>query len=282
MDLGLRADDRVLVFGASGWFGRELRALVALADQVPNLLWVPGPSTGAVPDDSQVEDFRPSVVVNFAALTRERVEAEGEEAFTATTQHLASRFHRHAQASSVRLAVTVSSGAAVTDTDHAYGRLKAAEERMALQLGDTRRTVVVIRAYSVSGGYVRRPRHYAFSDLILQAAQGHVHVSADSLVYRRYCSVRDVLTVALRSGANGRSGLFETGGSHVEMGELADAIVASINPRATVARSWRGGSVPHSYCSDNTSWLEWTNAAGVRTTELDEQITQAAEILLAS
>ena len=282
MDLGLRADDRVLVFGASGWFGRELRALIGLTDQAPNLLWVPGPSTGSVPDDSQVEDFRPSVVVNFAALTRERVEAEGEEAFTATNQYLASRFHRHAQVSSVRLAVTVSSGAAVIDSDHAYGRLKAAEEEMALQLGDGGRTVVVIRAYSVSGGYVRRPRDYAFSDFILQAAQGHVHVSANSPVYRRYCSVRDVLTVALRSGGNGRSGLFETGGSHVEMGELADAIVASVNPRATVTRSSLVRSVPRSYCSDNTSWLEWTNAANVRPAELDEQITQAAETLLGS
>ena len=280
MDLGLRADDRVLVLGASGWFGRELRALVALADRAPALLWVPGPSAGSVPEDSEVENFHPSVVVNFAALTRERVEADGVEAFTETNQDLTSRFCRHAQAASVRFAMTVSSGAAVTDVDHPYGRLKAAEEEMAVQLSAVGRTVVVIRAYSVSGGHVRRPRSYAFSDFILQAAQGHVHVSANSPVYRRYCSVRDALTVALRAGSNGRSGLFETGGSHVEIGELAEAIVASVNPRASVTRSSLVSSIAGSYCSDNTSWLEWSATAGVRPADLDEQIAQAAETLL--
>ena len=282
MDLGLRADDRVLVFGASGWFGRELRALVALADPVPTFLWVPGPSAEVVPDDAFVYDFHPSVVINFASLTRERVEAEGEQIFTATNEYLAGRFLTHAQTARVRLAVTVSSGAAVTETDHAYGRLKAAEEESALHLVDTRRTVVVIRAYSVSGGYVRRPRDYAFSDFILQAAEGQVRVSASSTVHRRYCAVRDVLTVALRSGGNGRSGLFETGGSLVEMGELAEAIAAIVNPRASVTRSPLSSSVSRAYCSDNSTWLEWSAAAGVRPAELKEQITQAAGILLAA
>jgi len=282
VDLGLRPTDRVLVFGASGWFGRELRALLARNAITSKVLWVPGPSSPAGPSETEIAEFQASVVVNFAALTRERVAIDGEAPFMRTNELLTRRFHQHAEASGVRLAVTVSSGAAVTEPDHPYGRMKAAEEKSALELAESGRSVVVMRAYSVSGGYVRRPRDYAFSDFIIQAASGEIRVSAASAVFRRYCSVQDALFVALQQGADGRSGLFETGGEYVEMGGLAAAIVSSVNPQAVVTRPTFQNEAPTSYCSDNSSWSEWSLDAGLRPADLQEQISQAAAVLLTS
>ena len=281
MDLGLRSDDRVLVLGSSGWFGREFRALFESLPMQPASLWVPGASDPSAPAGEEITAFDPTVVVNFAFLTRERVETEGEDAFIDVNTALMDRFELLAQRSPVRMAVTVSSGAAVTEPLHPYGRLKAREEQRVLDLVTEHRSVVVIRAYSVSGGYVRRPHAYAFSDLLLQAAAGRIEITASNHVRRRYCSVVDALTVALLSAGQGRSGIFETGGDLIEMGELAERMRTIVNPDATIVRPELDDAVAHDYCSDNRSWLAWSSAAGVKPMTLDHQIRQAASILLA-
>jgi nucleoside-diphosphate-sugar epimerase len=282
MDLGLRPDDRVLVLGASGWFGREFSALMSVSESDCVVLEVPGPSSGVSVSEGQVRDFAPTVILNFAFLTRERVAQEGIETFTRVNEELTNRFLLLAELPSVRSCVTVSSGAAVTESSEPYGRLKAAEESRALALATDERSVVVARAYAVSGGYVRRPRDYAFSDFILQAHDGFVRVQADRPVFRRYCAVPDVLAVALRSVIRGRSGVFDTGGDLVEMGDLAHDVVALVNPRAEVERAVLVTEVPSAYHSDDLQWREWCGAVGVTPCSLEVQISDASRVLVGS
>ena len=273
MDLGLRSDERILVLGSSGWFGQEFMALLPTDNTV---LAVPGPTSGAHIEDQQIVDFAPTIVANFAFLTRERVDSDGVEAFLAINTQLTERFLRFAQLPGVRGLLTISSGAAITEPDHPYGQLKLAEEQAALSLNSPRRTAVVARAYSVSGPHVRRPEQYAFSDLIMQAMQGDMKIKAPVPVYRRYCSVADTLTVSMRSLDAGRSGVFETGGPLVEIGELAEAVRAEIAPHVSINRAWDPESTPQRYASDDTSWRDWTSAASVRPSDLNEQIAAAA------
>ena len=280
MDLGLRSDDRVVILGSSGWFGREFRALLGRMNCPAEVLPSPGPSSGQGFDLDSLRTFNPTIVVNFAFLTRERVDSEGEQAFRCINTQLTERFIRLAESPAVRFAVTVSSGAAVTEPHHPYGELKAAEETAALALTGPTRTVVVLRAYSVSGALIRRPREYAFSDLVLQAKSGRVQVAADRPVYRRYVSIQDALEVSMKSGAVGASGIVETGGELVEMGDLARRIVGVVNPVARVTRVDRISDEPSSYCSDNRSWEEWVSHSGVRALNLDEQIAAVAQGLI--
>lgn len=277
----MRQSDRVLVLGSSGWFGREFAALLTeVGADRPVVLQVGGPSTGTSVSQAEIADFDPTVVVNFAFLTRERVQIEGEEAFTSTNRGLTDRFIRAASMSNVRMAVTVSSGATVSEPEHPYGKLKQIEESEASELVTESRSIVVLRAYSVSGGYVRRPHDYAFSDFISQASTGTISVKADHAVFRRYCSVADALTAALRAGDIGRSGILETGGDLVEMGELAYRVAGIVNPRARVERAPITGAPASRYHSDNRSWSEWLEMANVRQMDLDAQITATAEVLL--
>ena len=280
MDLGLRSDDRVVILGSSGWFGRELRALLQRANCPAEVLPIPGPSSGQAFDLDSLRVFNPTMVVNFAFLTRERVDSEGEQAFRRINTELTERFIRLAESPAVRFAITVSSGAAVTEPHHPYGELKAAEETAALAIVKPSRAVVALRAYSVSGAFVRRPREYAFSDLILQAKSGRVRVAADRPVYRRYVSIQDALEVSMKSGAVGASGIVETGGELVEMGDLAQRIVRVVNPAARVTWVDRISDEPSSYCSDNRSWEEWVLRSGVRPLSLHEQIGAVARGLI--
>ena len=273
MELGLRPRDRILVLGSSGWFGKELLALLP-ADVL--VLEVPGPSSGIHVDDDEIADFAPTVIANFAFLTRERLDTDGLEAFLRINTQLTERFLRCAQLPSVRGVLTISSGAAITEPDHPYGQLKLAEEQAALALISSTRTVVVARTYSVSGPFVRRPREYAFSDLIMQAMLGEMEVKASVLAYRRYCSVADTLAVSMRSLDAGRSGVFETGGPLVEIGELAEAVRAVVAPQARIHREWNPEASSHHYASDDTSWQDWTTAVLLRPGDLTEQIAATA------
>lgn len=241
---------------------------------------VPGPSSPVVVTEDEIRLFKPTVVLNFAFLTRDRVEIEGIERFTRVNRALTERFIHVARLSSVRFAVTVSSGASIVEPESPYGRLKAEEEQRALELAQEDRQVIVIRAYSLSGGHVRRPLAYAFSDFILQAPGGSVRVEADRPVLRRYCSVADVLTVALRSGVERRSGLFETGGNLVEMGDLAQRVIDLIEPKAILERPPYGTESPLAYHSAGDSWREWCSAVDVKPISLDEQILRAAAVLI--
>lgn len=265
----------MVVLGSSGWFGQEFLALAG--SELGALLPVPGPSAGVHVSESQIEDFDPTVVLNFAFLTREQLDTRGESEFVRVNAGLTERFLGLAAGDSVRLAMTVSSGAAVTEPEHAYGRMKAGEESAALDLVSNDRRVVVLRAYAVSGGYVRRPREYAFSEMILQAAEGEVIIRADRPVYRRYCSVPDALTAALRAH---NSGVLETGGDLVEMGQLAASVIEVVNPEAAIVREPMMTDQPSSYHSDDESWRAWCTQAGVSPQDLRTQIAAAAAVLL--
>ena len=241
---------------------------------------VPGPSSPQAINADSMRSFRPTVVVNFAFLTRERVHSEGEGVFRRINSELTERFLRLTDSPAVRLAITVSSGASVAEPEHPYGELKAAEEAAALEFLSPSRAVVVLRAYSVSGAYVRRPRGYAFSDLILQARSGSVRVEADRPVYRRYVSIQDALGVSLSCGAAGGSGVVETGGELVEVVELADRIIRVVNPAAEITRAEQISNEPSSYCSDNRSWKEWVARSGAHPLDLDGQIAAVAHGLV--
>ena len=244
------------------------------------VLAVPGPSAKTVVTSEEIADFAPTIIANFAFLTRERVADLGEASFVATNRELMNRFERYASSPTVRGALTVSSGAAVTEPEHPYGRMKAEEEERAASLTTVNRSVVVMRTYSVSGPYVRRPRDYAFSNMICQSMEGVIRIESAAPVFRRYCSVADAITVAMRSIGDGRSGVFETGGPLVEMGELAESIRDAVAPRARILRDLDPAALEQHYHSDNVSWREWSSAVALEPADLTQQIRLVAAKLL--
>ena len=277
---GVRRTDRIAVLGARGWLGRTADSLIP--EDIPIF------RTAASADQLHrewslvsIQDFAPTVVLNFAFLTRERIAVEGVEAFTAINSELTNQFEVTATLPSVRAAITVSSGAAVVEPDQPYGALKLREEQIAAELTSPSRASVVLRAYSVSGPFVRRPRDYAFSDFILQAQRGCVRVSADHLVYRRYVDAADALGVAIDSVLSGWSGTIETGGELVEMGDLAHRIVHHVNPAASIERPEIDTSRIETYASDGSSWSQACARLGYVPRDLEEQIRVTADGLLA-
>lgn len=277
----LRPHDRILVLGAGGWFGQTL------LNELPRGVSQLGIASTAREqlrefDAALIQDFAPTVVINFAFLTRERLDKEGLDQFTAINSKLTQQFVQSAELESVRAALTISSGAAITEPELPYGALKFAEELAAIGLEQEGRSVVVGRAYSLSGPYVRRPKDYAFSDLILQAHSGRVLIKSDRPTFRRYIAVSDFLAVCLTAALNGDSGVIESGGNLIEIRELAEIIVKRVRPDATIERVKLTSTAESIYASDNLSWMEATKKHGLEPLTLEEQVDATAIGLLSS
>lgn len=280
------AAERIAVLGATGWFGSTMLALLAdhgatvlpvasrpREHQVRGRTW----SVGAY-DVDEIASFAPTLVLDFAYLTRGREAALGTDAYGRALADLAARLDRVARLPSVRGVLTVSSGAALAVPEGPsmpvgpYGEGKQEVERLADAMVAPDRAVVVARAYSVSGALVGEPRAYAFSDFVLQARAGRIEVSAPAAVWRRYCGVDDYLAVCLTELVDGRSGTVDSGGPLVELRELA-AMVADRYPgaRPEVVSAPASGE-PLTYASDGVRWSLACARQGFTPATLAEQV----------
>ena len=140
---------------------------------------------------------------------------------------------------------------------------------------------MVARPYSLSGTLVSRPRRYAFSDLVLQAREGAVHVKAGHEVWRRYVGVDDFFAVCLGVGAL-RSGTVSSAGELVEFGTLADRVNDVLGTGATVTRAERTGAAADDYYTRDSTWDAACGSLAYNPADLDEQIRTVDAYLAAT
>lgn len=288
----LSGSDRVVVLGASGWFGATTAALLD-GTSVPTLFIASRTKAIRVQDLSYdcvtwdlsaMEDFHPSVVIDCAFLTRDLVGTMPFDEYIDTNRLLTRRMLDTVRIPSVRRAVTVSSGAAVypqdallgTLVENPYGLLKREAERALEALAnETGVSGVIARAWSVSGAYVQKPTSYAFSDFILQALAGHIDISAASKVYRRYAGVDDLLAVALATATESGTRVVDSGGELVEIQQLAEQVIATVNPSATISRPALSDAPPDLYYSSGKSWISSLESLEFSAYSLEDQIRAA-------
>lgn len=288
--------DRVLITGASGWLGRTaLDLLEPLAIPVLPLasrartIRVAGRDVDVAEwDEAVVASFAPTVVLDCAFLTRDRISDVPLGDYVAANRTLTRRMLTAAQLGDVRLVLTVSSGAAVHPADaldssledNPYGYLKREAEYLLTEAVAGRHAVpVVARAWSISGAHVQRPENYALGSMIRAAYSGAVHIAARRLVFRRYALADELLAIALAEGRRGAATV-ESGGELVEMSELARRVVAMVNPRATITREEVDPANPDEYHSDGRDWLARCAHWGLTPTPLDAQIELTARGVL--
>lgn len=270
--------ERVLVLGASGWLGSTFRnllnrnlqtLLVAATSRGPFVSW----------NWCQVTEFQPTVVANFAFLTKRKAASVEPSEFLRLNELLTQQFVEASSLPSVKTAVTVSSGAAIHDPESLYGQLKQREELEAHSLRALGKRIGILRAFSLSGEFISHPKAYAFSDFVMQAKAGRIRVSGDRPTYRRYVSTSDALRVLWATAARGEEVIVETGGELVEMRELALKVSAVVNPDASVQWSEWTTDEPDRYHSDNRSWTRAAMLAAVEPLGLTAQIERVAQYL---
>jgi nucleoside-diphosphate-sugar epimerase len=289
-------NDRILVTGASGWLGRTALDLLAPTG-LPTLALASRPRPIRVADrevdccqwdDREVAAFSPTVVLDCAFLTRDRVAGMPLAEYVAANRALTERLVYAAQLPGVRLALTVSSGAAVFPRDaldgpvedNPYGHLKReAEHRLADAAAASGAVPVVVRAWSISGAHVQKPQNYALGSMICAAASGQIRIMARRPVFRRYVLAEELLAVGLAEGGAGPATI-DSGGELVEMGELAARIAAVVRPDAVITRDEVDPRDPDRYHSDGRDWETRCQKWGLTSAPLEQQIEITARGVL--
>jgi len=288
---------RVLILGASGWFGRTVLSMMGRGAQ--NALLVGqserhiniGGSPILVQEWSEgfLEEFGPDLVLDFAFLTKDKILPLGLEEFSRRNAMLSERLFSIASFPSVKKIVTVSSGAAIHKqpaqsqwAKDSYGRQKAHNEDVLRELATAAdKEIIVARAWSVSGGHVQSPEKYAFSDFISRAlTEKKIHITAPHRVFRRYCAVEDFLAVALLAPTEKSYTEFDSGGELIELEDLAK-LIASEMGGVLLDFSYpdRTGPVPDSYFSDGEDWDRLCRETGLIPLDFISQIRNVSKAL---
>lgn len=293
---GALGEDRLVVTGASGWLGRTALDLLAPLG-LPTLAVASRTRTIRVGDfeigcsswdDREVAAFAPTVVLDCAFLTRGRVADMPLGEYVAANRTLTERLVYAAQLPGVRLALTISSGAAVHPhdaldgpiEDNPYGYLKReAEHRLTQAAAESGTIPVVTRAWSISGAHVQEPQGYALGSMIRDADVGAIRIMAHRPVFRRYVLAEELLAVGIAEGGVGPATI-DSGGELVEMAELAARIAAVVRPDAVISRDVVDPDDPDRYHSDGQDWERRCRRWDLASETLDRQIEITARGVL--
>lgn len=285
----LSNNDRVLITGASGWFGQTASYLMSNTSLPTKRLASTNKKVSSVGGEFEVVpwnleeilEFQPTVVVDCAFLTRDLVTDDGLEQYVHINEQLTHQLLDLARFDSVQRVITISSGAAMFPVDalteplkkNPYGYLKRkAEIELYNVAEETQTSAVIARAWAVSGSFIGKPHNYALADMIMRAAHGHIHVEATKRVERRYSAVEDLLALALAQSHKSGVHSLDSEGPLVEMGELAQAIVNVVNPAATISRPPLEGLPPNDYWSKSDDWPELCEQLHFEPAGLEDQI----------
>lgn len=285
--------DRILLIGATGWFGRTFLSL--LQNVEPKFLLISSSeqqfSIGKKRyktqqwNESEIQRFAPTIVIDCAFLTRDFLASMPLEQYLSTNQQLMKNVISMTEVPSVERIITISSGAAAIAAENPgkslqedpYGILKLQlEELLAKNSKIHAKNLVVARAWSVSGSLVRNPQNYAFSDLILQARTSQVIIKSSHEVWRRYCAAEEFLALALAISKT-ESRLFNSGGELVEIQTLADLVINEVNPSAKLSLRELTNNKADSYYSDNSDWSELCREYGLETLNIAQQIRMVSK-----
>lgn len=289
-------NDRILLTGASGWLGRTALDLLgplnlpmlALASRARVIRVGDWQVECRVWDDREVAGFAPTVVLDCAFLTRDRVADMPLREYVAANRTLTERLVCATRLPDVRLALTISSGAAVYPhdaldhrvEDNPYGYLKReAEHRLAQAAATSGAVSVVARAWSISGAHVRKPRGYALGSMILDADKGAIRIMARRQVFRRYTLAEELLAVGIAEGGVGPATI-DSGGELVEMADLAARIATVVNPAAVITRDEVDPRHADQYHSDGQDWQRRCQRWDLASAPLERQIDITARGVL--
>jgi nucleoside-diphosphate-sugar epimerase len=285
-------DARLIITGASGWFGRTLVDQLIKAG-VPFLCIGSHRRAEAFSGkqieifaygDAEVLDFSPTAIVDFAFLTRDKRGVMSPQDYEETNRRLTDQALTLARIDSVKALVTTSSGASVHGVVDSYSQLKReAEEKFLDETVKLEKSWVNIRPWSVSGPFIRNITGYAFSRFVHDAVfLGKISIESPHMVFRRYVDVGDLINVALKLAFSGRfTGSIDSGGELVELEQLAYRIfgVLKLKPNIEVERVGLGKV--DDYFSRSAVWEDTCRDLGYEPLSLDGQIETLAKSFLA-
>lgn len=290
--LDIRASDRVLISGVTGWLGRELVSQLSLRfPQLPILGVGRKPQSFLVAQRTvpvvewgspDVRSWKPTLVCHLAFVTREFVAQIGEQAFRRRNVELRTSGLQLLEIPSVRSSLIVSSGAADACELDTYGELKKEEEFLfATKAGQAEIPLMIARAWSLSGAYCTKPNEFLFYSFISQAMSnaGNIVISNSLPVRRKYVDAGEFLMTALLSTPVSGVDDLNSGGTMVEAYDLAEMVQKALGVSGSIRRCLdvESGNMSE-YFSTDQRMFEKMQTLGIHFTDIEGQVHKSKAV----
>jgi len=289
---------KVLVTGATGWLGRETVArviegkfegitqsdlLLASSNgrdlELDSLGMYP---TVALENLSHRESTNSiEGLVHLAFITKDKTTQYSFSEYVAKNIELISAACEIIERDKPKWVVVVSSGAIIDRATleiennvvrNPYGFCKRIEEALIAESArKVGANIVIGRLWGGTGLYMPVKRAYAISDFIESAKEsGAIRINSGGDVIRRYCDAGDFMEVLVRSAIHGDTTTLDSGGSIIEVGELAKLISARLG-EISISRSEVPTAVDD-YYPRGSEFEELAKSVGVQLHGIDEQV----------
>ena len=267
------------VIGGTGWIGsnvvklaRDLGVKVDVYGSTDRNVNIAGIQTKVAKFSASNLFDQYEVIWDCAFATREKLLAN--PALSRINDDLLKQSRILLEQSPPSLYVYFSSGAAIhPDFDFdVYGLQKAEAEKVFSTLKNQEGLDIRVgRIWSISGAYCLKRQQFAITSMIDEARRdSRITIRADFEVWRRYCSIRQFLGALLVD--DGQDSPLDSGGSLVEIGELAKIVLEVFAPHGHVIRSKTSAERPSNYYSTSARFEELMNRLGETPEDLYQQV----------
>lgn len=285
---------RNVIVGGDGWIARTAIALIAKKSlsSMEEISVYGSRGRDSLPIEGQIfrisewepkkEAFMVGTFIPAAFITLDRFNEFGEQAFISLNKNLIDKAANYIKNNSPNCCILLSSGIVSmpsislkeSPSRSVYQALKIEEEeRLKLECEKTGTSLVVCRLFNASGRYARKIHHYALPSLIFQALnERRVSVSSQSLVWRRYASLTQVIDICLELAKIHKFICFESGGILVELKELAKEVASCMGVQY-VSSPNTNASDDH-YYSESNEYETLLHRFGVKPLSLEQQIRE--------
>ena len=289
---------KVLVTGATGWLGRETVARVIegkfegitqsdllLASSNGRDLELD--SLGVYPTVAleylSHREAKNSIegLVHLAFITKDKTTQYSFSEYVAKNIELISAACEIIERDKPKWVVVVSSGAIIDRPTleiennvvrNPYGFCKRIEEALIAESAHkVGANIVIGRLWGGTGLYMPIKRAYAISDFIESAKEKNaISINSGGDVIRRYCDAGDFMEVLIRAALKGETTTIDSGGSIIEVGELAKLISARLG-QIPITRSETPTPLDD-YYPRGSEFEELAKSVGVQLYGIDEQV----------
>jgi UDP-glucuronate decarboxylase len=296
------AEFRLLVNGASGWLGKNISKslLEIFGENFDSHILLTGSRDSTTQNSDHCEldirqwsrplvaEFAPTHVIQLAFKTRDHVGEMSIDDYLKVNEEIIDSAIWMISLPSLRGFLHTSSGAALgNNTDDKYldpyGYLKQFEERVyADECTRNGKNYLGLRIWSTTGRYIKTGGVFAIESFITQALSSKsIRIESSGEVTRSYADANEIMLAGLLGMLTNYQGMFNSGGTEVEIGELARQIAAMAPTNDVgVVRSSALFSSPDVYRSIEPSIEQILKDHDLHYSSLQEQIKNTMEYLI--
>ena len=282
----------ILITGVNGWLGRSFINIASNSKKNYSFLGLSSRNYSQVVFDKLQKHNEVSIknfwnftnysgevegLVHLAFLTRDKLKGMSSGEYLAENRKITERACDLVISYKPKWVLTVSSGATQNlDEFNYYGQLKREEENaLTNACQSTGSELIIGRLWGATGFTMPINRNYAISDFICQSLEiGSIKVNSNFEVWRRYVDAEQFMDLLLKRALAGDSGVINSGGPIIEIGELANKIALKMGLTRKIFRNFESDSdLIDNYFFPGDEYELSLNKFGMNTKSIDEQIS---------